>query len=896
MLKNKKGFTFVEILAAITILGILTGVAVVAVSNIIENGKKEHYETAEKNLSLAGQSYVQTNRAYLPKAIGQKTKIKLSTLVEKNYIQPIKDYSDNNCDMEASYVQVFKYSQNDYSYVPVLKCGSNGDVYDGTKDSQTTYDPEITAQIVVDQENSSAEAQVTIQGNDKLMSYSYIVYRGSKEVKNSGSVSVKGFKESVSFKIPLTDYTPGKLKVVIAATNIYGNDDTLTVTKTVADTKAPTCIIKLEDEVTSAKEWKTGTRKITVGCDDADGSGCARETYSKTFRGTMKDGEIVIADEAGNPTICKVSVYIDNKEPSCTNSGDSTEWINQNRTIEYGCKDGDPTDPTKQESGCDPNNDGGERVFSSTTKTASIASYVIKDKVGNTKTCAARTANVYVDKTAPSCTNSGDSTTWIKTNRTLNYGCSDSHSGCNSAFSGGTKVFETSVKQGTVEAYTIKDIAGNVTNCPARTANVYVDKTAPSCSSSGGSTSWTGSNKTITGTCTDEHSGCAGNVTKTYSTTTNTTTASPGTVYDNVGNSKVCPSNQTVKVDKTPPTTPTSGAIGAVSGSSTTGSIKTAAGGSTDAHSGLSGYRYLVTNTSTTPSASSVNNTVLTFTRACGKSYYAWAVAIDNVGNRSAVKSLSSTSDGANSYSGWGSCSKSCGTGTQTRTNTCKLVTSGLSQNCNTQSCCSSTEDYNCTSWTWSTCTAKCGGGTQYQYRYCDTKSTYNGQHCSDDQWRTRYSGSSCNAQGCCSSTYAGSWGSYGGCSVSCGGGTKYRYRQWYSNYDGRWCSEERGSASCNTHSCAPSITCSVGTYGDATKSNIFTTTNGVAGHWYYCKVGSYATKTWSSGVATDNYNTTAGRIYKDGDYKWYLKRWSIVGTTGQTIGNGNVSNSCYSS
>lgn len=898
MLKNKKGFTFVEILAAITILGILTGVAVVAVSNIIENGKKEHYETAEKNLSLAGQSYVQTNRAYLPKAIGQKTKIKLSTLVEKNYIQPIKDYSDNNCDMEASYVQVFKYSQNDYSYVPVLKCGSNGDVYDGTKDSETTYDPEITAQIVVDQENSSAEAQVTIQGNDKLMSYSYIVYRGSKEVKNSGSVSVKGFKESVSFKIPLTDYTPGKLKVVISATNIYGNDDTLTVTKTVADTKAPTCIIKLEDEVTSAKEWKTGTRKITVGCDDADGSGCARETYSKTFRGTMKDGEIVIADEAGNPTICKVSVYIDNKEPSCTNSGDSTEWINQNRTIEYGCKDGDPTDPTKQESGCDPNNDGGERVFSSTTKTASIASYVIKDKVGNTKTCAARTANVYVDKTAPSCTNSGDSTTWIKTNRTLNYGCSDSHSGCNTSFSGGTKTFTATAKTDTVPAYIIKDIAGNVTNCPARTANVYVDKTPPTCTNSGGSTTWTGSNKTITGTCTDGHSGCAGNATKTYSTTTNTTTASPGSISDNVGNTTVCPSDQTVKVDKTPPTTPTSGAIGAVSGSSTTGSIKTAAGGSTDAHSGLSGYRYLVTNTSSTPAASSVTSRSLNFTRACGKSYYAWAVAIDNVGNRSAVKALGSTSDGANSYSAWGSCSKSCGGGTQTRTNTCKLVTTSLSQSCNTRTCCSSTVDYNCGSWTWSSCTASCGGGTRYQYRYCDTKSAYDGSHCSSSQWRTQNSGSSCNTQGCCSSTYAGSWGSYGGCSVSCGGGTKYRYRQWYSNYDGRWCSEERGSASCNTHSCAPTITCSVGTYGDATKSNIFTTTNSVAGHWYYAQLHGYTTKTWSSGTATTSYNTGYGYIHADGNYKWYLKRWSIIPTTGQTRSSstGAVSNSCKSS
>ena len=78
MLKNKKGFTLIEILAAVTILGILTGVAIFAVSGIIENGKEEHYNTAEENLAMAGQSYAQQNRAALPKAIGQKTKIPLS--------------------------------------------------------------------------------------------------------------------------------------------------------------------------------------------------------------------------------------------------------------------------------------------------------------------------------------------------------------------------------------------------------------------------------------------------------------------------------------------------------------------------------------------------------------------------------------------------------------------------------------------------------------------------------------------------------------------------------------------------------------------------------------------------------------------------------------------------
>ena len=43
---HKKGFTLIEILAAITILGILMGIAIVSVTKIIEDGKKEHYDTA----------------------------------------------------------------------------------------------------------------------------------------------------------------------------------------------------------------------------------------------------------------------------------------------------------------------------------------------------------------------------------------------------------------------------------------------------------------------------------------------------------------------------------------------------------------------------------------------------------------------------------------------------------------------------------------------------------------------------------------------------------------------------------------------------------------------------------------------------------------------------------
>lgn len=119
---NRKGFTLMELLGAITILGILSGIAVVAVSGIIQNARQKHYETAEKNIEIAGESYAQQNRGILPKVIGQTTTIELSTLIEKNYIQPIKDHTDKECDSAESYVKIYKYSQSEYSYTAYLEC------------------------------------------------------------------------------------------------------------------------------------------------------------------------------------------------------------------------------------------------------------------------------------------------------------------------------------------------------------------------------------------------------------------------------------------------------------------------------------------------------------------------------------------------------------------------------------------------------------------------------------------------------------------------------------------------------------------------------------------------------------------------------------------------------
>ena len=314
MRKNKKGFTLIEILAAVTILGVLSIVAVVSVNKIIQKAKQNHYITAEDNLEMAGQSYVQQNRNALPKAIGQKKQIPLKTLVEKNYIEPIKDYSDNECNLENSYVQVFKYSKEDYSYVAYLDCP----VYD-SKEQLAKSAPTVNVTLTNAGSTKTAKAHMKVEDQEKLLSWSYIVYRDGKEVLNSGSIMLPNYDKKVEKTLNISKFTPGKIRIVVTATNIYGQT-TKATSQTIdyKDEQKPTCIIKEVDKETNPKPWTQEPKTITVGCDDGEGSGCTREEYTKTFKSTTDVGNITIEDESGNKTVCKVSVNVDITPPECT--------------------------------------------------------------------------------------------------------------------------------------------------------------------------------------------------------------------------------------------------------------------------------------------------------------------------------------------------------------------------------------------------------------------------------------------------------------------------------------------------------------------------------------------------------------------------------------------------
>lgn len=80
---KKDGFSLVELLATVVILGLLSVVAIVSVNALLKRAEQTHYATLEKNLIMAAESYALDNRSVLPKKVGDTVTITLAQLQSK---------------------------------------------------------------------------------------------------------------------------------------------------------------------------------------------------------------------------------------------------------------------------------------------------------------------------------------------------------------------------------------------------------------------------------------------------------------------------------------------------------------------------------------------------------------------------------------------------------------------------------------------------------------------------------------------------------------------------------------------------------------------------------------------------------------------------------------------
>ncbi len=332
--ENKnKGFSLIEVLAAVVIMGILSTIAIVSVNFILEKAEKEYYKSQEDEIINAAKSYAQDNRNFLPKRVGMKKYITLKELQNKKYIGKIKDRHKKECDYENTVVQVFKYDKEHYSYSINLVC----DNYETGKTESAKNDSKITIKFNETEKYKDQVFSITMKDEDKIASYSYIIYRNGVEEKNSGDIEGKLKTEITTKDISLASYLPGKIKIKVIVIDLYGNQTTSSSEKNISNANAPTCEIINEN-----KTWtNTVPLETSVKCISKTGIGCERDIYSTLYSDSTKIANIDMKDKEGNAGVCKVNVYLDVDPPSkpvISNQYDN-KWTNKDYTIKISSKD-----------------------------------------------------------------------------------------------------------------------------------------------------------------------------------------------------------------------------------------------------------------------------------------------------------------------------------------------------------------------------------------------------------------------------------------------------------------------------------------------------------------------------------------------------------------------------
>lgn len=128
MKRNEKGFTLVELLGVIVILGLLMAIGIAAVTKYVQKGRTQAYDTMFTSTYDAAQNYIME---FNPFETSNATTVTIdikTTLIELQYLEPLVDPSDNSivCGGEVTVTPTSTGTSTEalasYKYVIEINC------------------------------------------------------------------------------------------------------------------------------------------------------------------------------------------------------------------------------------------------------------------------------------------------------------------------------------------------------------------------------------------------------------------------------------------------------------------------------------------------------------------------------------------------------------------------------------------------------------------------------------------------------------------------------------------------------------------------------------------------------------------------------------------------------
>lgn len=262
MREKEKGFTMVELLAVIVILGVIATIAIAGIRGVLNKTKESYLDNQNKMVVLAGKTYYADHRNKLPKIIGPIHEVDVKTLVDLKYIDPVKDANGKECIIESndkkSKVMVQKVSKEEYKYTGYLYCSGKSS---GTNDK---VKPVVTLSPTRTTTASKKAFTVTLKVTDNVavLSYRYIIYKDGKEYKDTG---YKNYQKPIEIK--LTEN--GTYRIKAYAYDTSGNNNNTEGGNYVINIPQPNCNsgVSLTSATTSNK-WQNKNVTITLKVTD----------------------------------------------------------------------------------------------------------------------------------------------------------------------------------------------------------------------------------------------------------------------------------------------------------------------------------------------------------------------------------------------------------------------------------------------------------------------------------------------------------------------------------------------------------------------------------------------------------------------------------------------------
>ena len=135
MKKNNKGFTMIELLAVVVIMGLLTTIAVPAVYKYVTRARGTSTDTMMKSTFEAAENYMMDHNIIVK--AGDNYSIDIKDLVEEQYLEPLIDpiSNSNRCDTDTN-SKVYVWRDPNfldsaipvYKYRVVIKCPESGEL------------------------------------------------------------------------------------------------------------------------------------------------------------------------------------------------------------------------------------------------------------------------------------------------------------------------------------------------------------------------------------------------------------------------------------------------------------------------------------------------------------------------------------------------------------------------------------------------------------------------------------------------------------------------------------------------------------------------------------------------------------------------------------------------